>query len=128
MNKKDDTELIEHYIDKYDCTTEEAKSIILWDSSDTETEETKQAKENWKQVSRVGHDARTNATNKKTEKVKVENESKKTVIRAVSIALEQICATDIVIRNDEKYIDFVLDGKKMEINLVQKRVAKPKKV
>ena len=116
-----DDAVIDFYVDKLDCSIVEACDAILCDRgiihNATQEELSKKA-----QFAGVGKiiDA-DHKPHKKLQK-KADND-KKLVISALFEAIDAI-SDGAAVRNDEKYIDFVLNGAKYTINLVKHRKEK----
>ena len=95
-------------------------------TDETVEELTAKAKKN--HITATIHEAKAETTNKKARKPreKKENPLKKQIINAIFAGLSENLPenTEITITNDEKYIDFVIDGMEFTVNLVQHRVKK----
>ena len=122
---------IEKLVSTLEISKDEAIETWLVDN-DYETDETveeltKKAKEN--RISATIHQAKAEKTDKKERKsrTKKENPLKKQIITAIYVALEYenlVNSSTISVRNDEKYIDFTIDGREFTINLVEHRKKK----
>lgn len=116
-----DDAVIDFYVDKLDCSIVEACDAILCDKGIIVNQEqdtlTKKA-----QFAGVGKivDA-DHKTHKKPQK-KADND-KKRIISALFEAIDAI-SDGAAVRNDEKYIDFVLNGAEYTVNLVKHRKEK----
>ena len=122
---------IDKMMDKLDLTLEEACDMILADKEmivdETVEELTKKAHKN--RVTTTIHDAKGEKKERKPREKK-ENPLKKQIISAICVGfndenwLFDEVIDDLVIRNDEKYIDLVVDGREFTINLVEHRKKK----
>lgn len=109
---------------------EEAINTWLFDEdyiSDEAAEElTAKAKKN--RITATIHEAKEEKTEKKPKKPreKKENPLKRQIIDAIFAGLSENLPenVEINITNDEKYIDFVIDGMEFTVNLVQHRAKK----
>ena len=121
-------ELIKKYMNKYACTEAEARSMIEWDEDEKmETEETKQAAENFKKFSRSHHDAHTFVKREqKPREVKL-NPTKVDVIAGIAEKLKEMGMQNVEITNVQKYITFDCGEEKFEVNLVRKNLNLAKK-
>ena len=95
-------------------------------SDETVEELTTKAKKN--RITATVHEAKAEKTEKKARKPreKKENPLKRQIIDAIFAGLSENLPedVDITITNDEKYIDFVVDGVEFTVNLVQHRAKK----
>ena len=125
---------IEKLVSTLEISKDEAIETWLVDN-DYETDETveeltKKAKEN--RISATIHQAKAEKTDKKERKprTKKENPLKKQIIAGIydyfhdEIGHTLPKNTEITIKNDEKYIDFTVDGREFTINLVEHRKKK----
>ena len=122
---------IDKMMDKLDLSLEEACDMILADKEmivdETVEELTKKAHKN--RVTTTIHDAKGEKKERKPREKK-ENPLKKQIISAICVGfndenwLFDEVIDDLVIRNDEKYIDLVVDGREFTINLVEHRKKK----
>lgn len=109
---------------------EEAINTWLFDeeyiSDETAEELTAKAKKN--RITATIHEAKEEKTEKKPKKPreKKENPLKRQIIDAIFAGLSENLPenVEINITNDEKYIDFVIDGMEFTVNLVQHRAKK----
>ena len=125
---------IDKMMDKLDLTLEEACDMILADREvivdETVEELTKKAHKN--RVTTTIHDAKGEKKERKPREKK-ENPLKKQIISGIfDYFLDEIGHTldkntTISIRNDEKYIDLVVNGREFTINLVEHRQKKGEK-
>jgi len=115
---------IDKMMDKLDISLEEACELYLSDhelvENETVEELTKKAQKN--RVTATVHGAKGDKKERKAREKK-ENPLKKEIIQAIwnGIAEKYYNNGTISIRNDEKYIDFVIDGREFTINLVEHR-------
>ena len=95
-----------------------------------ETVEELSAKAKKNRITATIHEAKAENSNKKERKPreKKENPTKKEIIQSLFKGLSENLATDdgIIITNDEKYLDFSINGIKFTVNLVQHREKKSK--
>lgn len=122
---------IQYLIDKYKLSKDEAIYTWLVDEdyiTDPRVEELEQkAKKN--KVSREARAIKTEKTERKT-KEKKENPLKKALINAIFDGIETKVDTfnakdcHFTVRNDEKYIDLIIDGREFTINLIEHRSKK----
>ena len=122
---------IDKMMDKLDLSLEEACDMILADKEmivdETVEELTKKAHKN--RVTTTIHDAKGEKKERKPREKK-ENPLKKQIISAICVGfndenwLFDEVINDFIIKNDEKYIDFTIDGRKFTINLVEHRQKK----
>ena len=111
---------------KLNISKDEAIEMWLDDHDYTTNEEQEQLEDKAKNV-KINHDAQAVKEKKATRKrEKKENQTKKAIISALFDALNEKLddISSVSIRNDEKYIDFVLNNVEYTINLVAHR---PKK-
>ena len=118
---------VDKLMDSLDISLAEACEMWLCDNDkikDAKQEELNEtAKKN--RITATIHSAKGEKKERKPREKKV-NERKKEIIQALFSGIVANIATDskVIIRNDEKYIDFVLDGFEYTVNLVEHR---PKK-
>ena len=118
---------IDKMMDKLDISLEEACNMILADREvivdETVEKLTKKAQKN--RVTTVIHDAKGEKKERKPREKK-ENPLKKQIIDIIFQTLsDPRCELDhVFVRNDEKYIDFEIDGRNFTINLVEHRQKK----
>lgn len=113
-----------------DISREEAINTWLVDeeyiSDETVEELTEKAKKN--RITATIHGAKEETAEKKPRKPreKKENPLKRQIIDAIFAGLSENLPeeVEITITNDEKYIDFVIDGMEFTVNLVQHRAKK----
>jgi len=113
-----------------DISREEAINTWLVDeeyiSDETVEKLTEKAKKN--RITATIHGAKEETAEKKPRKPreKKENPLKRQIIDAIFAGLSENLPeeVEITITNDEKYIDFVIDGMEFTVNLVQHRVKK----
>lgn len=127
-----DTE-IEKLVSTLEISKDEAIETWLVDN-DYETDETveeltKKAKEN--RISATIHQAKAEKTDKKVRKprTKKENPLKKEIIDAIRYYFSDnsnlnFTIDELIVKNDEKYIDFTSNGREFTINLVEHRKKK----
>jgi len=115
---------------KLGISKEEAIDTWLADeeyiTDETVEELTEKAKKN--RITATVHEAKAEKTEKKAKKPreKKENPLKRQIIDAIFAGLSENLPenVEINITNDEKYIDFVVDGMEFTVNLVQHRAKK----
>ena len=115
---------------KLGISKEEAIDTWLTDedyiTDETVEELTEKAKKN--RITATVHEAKAEKTEKKAKKPreKKENPLKRQIIDAIFAGLSENLPenVEINITNDEKYIDFVIDGMEFTVNLVQHRAKK----
>lgn len=121
---------IDNLMEKLDISISEACEMYLTDkeiiSNDTIEELTKTATKN--RITQTIHQARDSKKTKKAPKKK-ENLLKKEIIDAIQYFLSDnnnlnFTIDELIVRNDEKYIDFTSNGREFTLNLVEHR---PKK-
>lgn len=118
---------VDKLMDSLDISLAEACEMWLCDNdkiTDAKQEELdKVAKDN--RITATIHKAKGEKKERKPREKKV-NERKKEIIQALFSGIVANIATDskVIIRNDEKYIDFVLDGFEYTVNLVEHRAKK----
>ena len=122
---------IDKLMDKLDISLEEACETILSDreviENETVNELSNDATKN--RITSTLHEAKGEKKERKARRKK-ENPLKKKIISAICIGFndenwfydENI--DDFIIKNDEKYIDIIVDGKEFTINLVEHRKKK----
>ena len=118
---------IDKMMDKLDISLEEACNMILADREvivdETVEELTKKAQKN--RVTTVIHNAKGEKKERKTREKK-ENPLKKQIIGRIFelFKVEYGDLMQVYLRNDEKYIDLVVNGREFTINLVEHRQKK----
>lgn len=118
---------IDKMMDKLDLSLEEACDMILADKEmivdETVEELTKKAHKN--RVTTTIHDAKGEKKERKPREKK-ENPLKKQIIDIIFQTLsDPRCKLDhVFVKNDEKYIDFEVNGREFTINLVEHRQKK----
>ncbi len=123
-------EEIDRLMDNLDISISEACETYLADKEIIESEEekelTKKATKN--RVLSTIHQAKGEKKERKAREKK-ENPLKKQIIQAILSGIANNINTDgeIVVTNDEKYIDFNVDGREFTVNLVEHRPKKEKK-
>ena len=123
-------EEIDRLMDNPDISISEACETYLADKEIIESEEekelTKKATKN--RVLSTIHQAKGEKKERKAREKK-ENPLKKQIIQAILSGIANNINTDgeIVVTNDEKYIDFNVDGREFTVNLVEHRPKKEKK-
>ena len=116
-------EVIDNYMESLDISLAEACEMWLEDEGKVElSEETKKAISVSGKID-VGVDHK---PRKKTTREKKVNPDKKAIISAILSGLTENIETngEIIVRNDEKYLDFKVNGVEYTVNLVSHR---PKK-
>lgn len=114
-------------VDTLEISIAEACEIWLSDHDiivdETVEELTKKAQKN--RVTATIHDAKGEKKERKPREKK-ENPLKKEIIQAIFSGICQNIRTDgeIIITNDEKYLDFNVDGREFTVNLVEHRKKK----
>lgn len=120
-------EHIDMLMEKLDISMAEACEMYLSDIGEVENEEveklTKKAQKN--RVTATIHDAKGEKKPRKAREKK-ENPLKKEIIQTILDGmLEKYPFPNwFVVKNDEKYIDFTIDGREFTINLVEHRAKK----
>lgn len=112
-------EVIDTYVTKLGISVEEAIDMWLADNDIIADEEQDALDAAAKQV-KINRGAGKGKEKTQKERVKKENPVKREIIDAVFGAICSV-SDDVTIRNDEKYIDFVIDGRSFTINLVEHR-------
>lgn len=118
---------IDSLMDKLDISLEEACELYLSDheliENETVEELTKKAQKN--RVTATVHGAKGDKKERKVREKK-ENPLKKEIIQTILDGmLEKYPFPNwFVVKNDEKYIDFTIDGREFTINLVEHRAKK----
>lgn len=118
---------IDKLMDALDISMAEACEMYLSDhdliENETVEELTKKAQKN--RVTATIHDAKGEKKERKPREKK-ENPLKKEIINAIfsGIALNLKTDGEIIVTNDEKYIDFNIDGREFTVNLVEHRKKK----
>lgn len=121
---------IDKLMDKLDISLEEACETILSDreviENETVNELSKKATKN--RITSTIHSAKGEKKERKTREKK-ENPLKKEIIQAIFAGISEKYYNNgtISITNDEKYIDFTIDGRNFTVNLVEHRAKKEKK-
>lgn len=120
-------EEVDAIIDKYECSISEACEAYLTDNdliiNEKVEELNKKASKN--RITQTIHGAKGEKKPRKAREKK-ENPLKKEIIQTVynAICEKMVENQSISIKNDEKYIDFSIDGREFTLNLVEHR---PKK-
>lgn len=123
-------EEIDRLMDNLDISISEACETYLADKEIIESEEekelTKKATKN--RVLSTIHQAKGEKKERKAREKK-ENPLKKEIIQAIFSGIINNINTDgeVVVTNDEKYIDFNVNGREFTVNLVEHRPKKDKK-
>ena len=121
---------IDSLMDKLDISLEEACELYLSDhelvENETVEELTKKAQKN--RVTNTIHSAKGEKKDRKPREKK-ENPLKKEIIDAIRYYFSNkdninFTIEELTVRNDEKYIDFVSNGRSFTINLVEHRKKK----
>jgi hypothetical protein len=121
---------IDKMMDTLDISLEEACEVYLFDHDLTENEEveeiTKKAAKN--RITSTIHGAKGEKKERKPREKK-ENALKKEIIDAIRYYFSNkdninFSIEELTVRNDEKYIDFVSNGREFTINLVEHRKKK----
>lgn len=112
-------EVIDKYVDTLECSVAEAIDIWFTDNDVDVNEEQDTLDAAAKKV-KIAVGAGRGKEKAQKERVKKENPVKKDIISAVFARISPISDT-IEVRNDEKYIDFTIDGRNFTINLVEHR-------
>ena len=118
---------IDSLMDKLDISLEEACELYLSDhelvENETVEELTKKAQKN--RVTNTIHSAKGEKKDRKPREKK-ENPLKKQIIEEIfyGLARNLLDSDCIVVRNDEKYIDFTIDNRDFTVNLVEHRKKK----
>lgn len=120
-------EVIDNMMEKLDCSLAEACEGYLFDHDLIESKEEKEITEKVKKsgISRTIHSAKGEKKERKPREKK-ENPLKKEIIQAIFTGIAENINVDgeILITNDEKYIDFNVNGREFTINLVEHRKKK----
>lgn len=120
-------EVIDNMMEKLDCSLAEACEGYLFDHDLIKSEEEEKITEKVKKsgISRTIHQAKGEKKERKPREKK-ENPLKKEIIQAIFSGIADNIKTDgeIIITNDEKYIDFSIDGREFTVNLVEHRKKK----
>lgn len=120
-------EIIDNMMEKLDCSLAEACEGYLFDHDLIESKEEKEITEKVKKsgISRTIHSAKGEKKERKPREKK-ENPLKKEIIQAIFAGIAENINVDgeILITNDEKYIDFNVNGREFTINLVEHRKKK----
>ena len=120
-------EEVDAIIDKYECSISEACEAYLTDNdliiNEKVEELNKKASKN--RITQTIHGAKGEKKPRKPREKK-ENPLKKEIIQTIynAICEKMVENQSISIKNDEKYIDFSIDGREFTLNLVEHR---PKK-
>lgn len=119
---------IERSMTSLGLSKEEAIQVWLEDEGylDNEEQNLLEQKAKANNITATIHDAAKGKPRKERKVVKKENPLKKDVISTIYSALSAKF-DNVSIKNDEKYIDFVVDGREFTINLVEHRAKKEKK-
>ncbi len=118
---------IDKIMDKLDCSIADACEMWLSDHDVIENEQieelTKKATKN--RITATIHNAKGEKKERKPREKK-ENPLKKEIIQAIFKGIAENISTDgeIIVTNDEKYIDFNVNGLEFTVNLVQHRKKK----
>ena len=125
---------IDKLMDKLDISLEEACETILSDreviENETVNELSKKATKN--RITSTIHEAKGEKKERKAREKK-ENPLKKEIIKAIycgldryfSVGYEDLCdSSQIIVTNDEKYVDLILADRHFTINLVEHRKKK----
>lgn len=118
---------IDKMMDALDISLEEACEMILSDrdiiENETVEELTKKATKN--QITTTIHGAKGEKKERKAREKK-ENPLKKQIIEEIfyGLARNLLDSDCIIVRNDEKYIDFCIDGREFTVNLIEHRKKK----
>ena len=113
-------EIIDNYVDKLDCSIVDAMQAYLFDTGKMDSAEadamTKKA-----QLAGVGKivDADYKKADRKPKEKKADDE-KQFIMKRLWDALWGI-SDEVIMRNNEKYIDFVYEGHNYTVNLVRHR-------
>ena len=116
-------EIIDNYVDKLGCSIVDAMQAYLFDTGKMDSEEadamTKKA-----QLAGVGKivDADYKKADRKPREKKVDDE-KQLIMKRLWDSLWGI-SDEVIMRNNEKYIDFVYEGHNYTVNLVRHRKGK----
>lgn len=120
-------EVIDNMMEKLDCSLAEACEGYLFDHDLIESKEEKEITEKVKKsgISRTIHSAKGEKKERKPREKK-ENPLKKEIIQAIFTGIAENIDVDgeILITNDEKYIDFNVNDREFTINLVEHRKKK----
>jgi len=117
-------EIIDSYVDKLGCSIVDAMQAYLFDTGKTESAEvdamTKKAA-----VAGVGKivDAEYKKTERKPRERKADDD-KLMIMEIINDAIHDNLDSNCVIRNAEKYIDFIYHGNHYTVNLVKHRKEK----
>lgn len=121
---------IDNLMDKLDISIVEACEMYLSDHDlvENETVEELTKKANKNRVTATIHDAKGEKKERKPREKK-ENPLKKEIIDAIRYYFSNkdninFTIDELTVRNDEKYIDFVSNGREFTINLVEHRKKK----
>ena len=120
-------EVIDNMMEKLDCSLAEACEGYLFDHDLIESKEEKEITEKVKKsgISRTIHSAKGEKKERKPREKK-ENPLKKEIIQAIFTGIAENINVDgeILITNDEKYIDFTIGNRTFTVNLVEHRSKK----
>lgn len=123
-------EIIDDMMEKLDCSLAEACEGYLFDHDLIKSEEEEKITEKVKKsgISRTIHQAKGEKKERKPREKK-ENPLKKEIIQAIFNGLADFQTklnkeSSILVTNDEKYIDFTVDGREFTVNLVEHRKKK----
>ena len=122
-------EIIDDMMEKLDCSLAEACEGYLFDHDLIKSEEEEKITEKVKKsgISRTIHQAKGEKKERKPREKK-ENPLKQGIISVIYASLVEEFAEKgtISITNNEKYIDFSIDGREFTVNLVEHRKKKDK--
>ena len=122
-------EVIDDMMEKLDCSLAEACEGYLFDHDLIKSEEEEKITEKVKKsgISRTIHQAKGEKKERKPREKK-ENPLKQGIISVIYASLVEEFAEKgtISITNNEKYIDFSIDGREFTVNLVEHRKKKDK--
>jgi len=122
-------EVIDDMMEKLDCSLAEACEGYLFDHDLIKSEEEEKITEKVKKsgISRTIHQAKGEKKERKPREKK-ENPLKQGIISVIYASLIEEFAErgTISITNNEKYIDFSIDGREFTVNLVEHRKKKDK--
>lgn len=125
-------EVIDDMMEKLDCSLAEACEGYLFDHDLIKSEEEEKITEKVKKsgISRTIHQAKGEKKERKPREKK-ENPLKKEIISALFKGINAFLETKdseftTLVTNDEKYIDFSINGREFTVNLVEHRKKKDK--
>lgn len=121
-------EAVDKIMETYDdISISEACELWLDDNEKIKNAEAERMTAEAKKIVRTIHKARTDEKKERKPREKKVNASKRSIIEAVFRTLEaEKAITNLKVTNNEKYIDFSLDGKTYTLNLVEHREKKVK--